>query len=63
MAHDRRNAVRKDVASFENELRELQGMLNEAPSSLKTVIRRTIKRERGHLVRIKKALAICEHRL
>ena len=60
MPKDHCQPIRDDIAAVEKEIQDLQDLLDEVPSSLKRTILEHIKREKLHLVRLRRALKIWE---
>jgi hypothetical protein len=57
---DRCQPIRDDISALEKEIQDLRDVLNEVPPSLKRTILERIKREQVHLMRLRRALKICE---
>ena len=53
-------SIRDDIANHEQEILSLQEVLNEVPVLLRRTFEATIKREKEHLARLKRALKACE---
>ncbi len=52
--------IRDDIAAVEKEIQALEELIPEVPPSVKPSIVARIKREKVHLMQLKRALRICE---
>ena len=60
MPKDPCQPIRNDIAAVEEEIQSLETVIEEVPPSLKPHFAAIIKREKIHLMRLKRALSSCE---